>query len=312
MKEFEKLGHKRIDRRDFLKKSAKLGAAGLALSSVNAFPLWAEEQPLSQLGVAIGPDPAATTRAAIELVGGIKKFVSKDDIVIIKPNIGWARTPELAATTNPIVVKTIAELCFEAGAKKVRITDNTCNDARRCYAATGIGAAANEVGAEIFYNASRDYKEMDLKGDKIRLWPVNKNLIEADVFINVPIAKHHGLSKLTLGMKNHFGSIGGPRGQLHQDIHQSVVDMAAFFKPQLTVIDAIRILLRNGPTGGNPRDVAMKNTVIASSDPIAADSRATALFGMKPADLPCLALGEKRGLGMADWTKADVKEKTLG
>lgn len=312
MSKFDKFEQERIGRRDFLKKSVKLGAAGLALGSLPAIPLWAEELPLSLLGVAVGPDPAATTRAAIELVGGIKKFVSKDDIVIIKPNIGWARTPELAATTNPVVVKAIAELCFEAGAKKVRITDNTCNDARRCYAASGIGAVAQEIGADIFYTSSRDYSEMDLKGERIKLWPVNKNLVEADVFINVPIAKHHGLSKLTLGMKNHFGSVGGPRGQLHQNIHNSVVDMAAFFKPQLTVIDAVRILMRNGPTGGNPRDVILKNTVIASSDPVAADARATLLFGMKPADLPSIALGAERGLGTGDLSKVDIKEKTLG
>ena len=199
-----------------------------------------------------GESPAAITREAVEALGGMGRFVAKGDVVMIKPNIGWDRTPELAACTNPEVVKTLVEMCLEAGAKKVIVMDNTTNQAQRCYARSGIAAAAKAAGADVPFVNERRIKKMAIKGEWLKDWDVIQDFVEVDKLINVPIAKHHSLCRVTLGMKNWLGAIGDPRNQLHQKLDQAEVDLAAFFKPTLTVLDAYRILVRNGPQGGRP------------------------------------------------------------
>ena len=238
-----------------------------------------------------------------ESVGGIHQFISKGDVVVLKPNISWAQPPNLAATTNPEVLQAMIELCQEAGAKTVRIADNTIHDARRCFAVTGAGQVAEKTGADLIYPKSSLMKDMNLKGERITVWPVFTPLVEADKVINLPVAKVHGLSGLTLGIKNWIGAVGGRRPALHQDIHQTIVDLAAFFKPTLTLIDATRILISNGPSGGNESDVKIANRLILSNDPVAADTKAALLFGKKPEDLAFINIAEKRGLGVSDLGK---------
>jgi len=255
------------------------------------------------LGQTVGYDLKALTRKTFEAAGGIQQFISKGDVVVIKPNISWARNPEMAASTNPLVLESVVELCQEAGAKKVRIADNTINDARRCFALTGAGMVAKNTGADLVYPRSSLMREMNLHGNRLSLWHVYVPLVEADKIINLPVAKHHSLSALTLGMKNWLGGVGGRRNQLHQDIHQSIVDLAQFFKPTLTLIDAIRIMTRNGPSGGSTTDVALKNTLILSDDPVAADARAAMLFNRRPEEIGFIRLGQKWGLGSSDLQK---------
>ena len=173
----------------------------------------------------------ALTRNTFEAAGGIRRFVARGDVVVIKPNISWAQRPELAATTHPEVLEAVIELCQEAGAKKVRIADNTIHDARRCFAITGAGQVARKTGADLIYPRSSLMRNMNLQGSRLDVWPVFTPLIEADTLINLPVAKHHALSRLTLGMKNWIGAVGGSRWSLHQDINQSIVDLAQFFKP---------------------------------------------------------------------------------
>ena len=224
----------------------------------------------------------ALTRQVFDAAGGINRFVSNGDIVVIKPNISWARQPELAATTHPQVLEAVIELCQEAGAKRVRIADNTIHDARQCFGITGVGMVAKNTGADLIYPRSSLMRNMKLQGHRIDVWPVFVPLVEADALINLPIAKHHSLSSLTLGMKNWIGGVGGRRGKLHQDIHQICVDLANFFKPTVTLIDAVRIMTRNGPSGGSTSYVSVKNTLILSDDPVAADAKAALLFNRKP------------------------------
>jgi len=181
------------------------------------------------LAVAHGPDPAAITRAAIEALGGMTRFVTRGQKVLVKPNIGWDRRPEQAATTNPEVVAEIIRLCLQAGAASVLVMDNTCNDPRRCYLHSGIADAARAAGAQVDFFDEDRVRKMDTRGERIKQWEVHPAVTEADVRINVPIAKHHGLSGVTLGMKNWLGSVGGPRNRLHQEIEHSLVDLAAFF-----------------------------------------------------------------------------------
>lgn len=240
-------------------------------------------------------------RKTFEAGGGIGKFVSRGDVVVIKPNISWARAPHLAATTHPEVLQGVVELCLEAGAKKVRIADNTIHDARRCFALSGAGRVAKETGAELVFPRSSMMRQMKLGGDRLDVWPVFVPLVEADRLINLPIAKHHALSTLTVGMKNWIGAVGGRRSALHQDIHRSVVDLARFFRPTVVLVDAVRILQRNGPSGGSPSDVAVKNTLILSDDQVAADAKAAALFGRDPSDIGFIRLAREAGLGTIDF-----------
>ena len=236
-----------------------------------------------------------------EAAGGMRRFVSRGDVVVIKPNISWARPVHLAATTNPEVLQTVIELCQEAGAKKVRIADNTIDDAGFCFKVTGAEAVASKTGAELVYPTKSLMRDMNLRGNRLDVWPVYLPLVEADKVINLPVAKHHILSSLTLGMKNWIGAVGGRRWSLHRDIHENIVDLAQFFKPTVTMIDATRIMTRHGPSGGSRSDVAKRNTLVLSDDPVAADAKAALLFDKTPKDIGFIRLGQKWGLGTYDF-----------
>ena len=249
-------------------------------------------------------------KKVFDAAGGMKRFVSKGDVVVIKPNISWARPPHLAATTNPEVLQGVVELCQAAGAKKVRIADNTIEDANFCFAVSKAAAVSQKTGAELINHSSSLMREMKLHGHRLDVWPVFLPLVEADKVINLPVAKDHILSTLTLGMKNWFGAIGGRRGSLHKDIHSNIVDLAQFFKPTVTLIDATRIITRNGPSGGSTSDVAQKNTLILSDDPVAADAKAALLFGKRPQNIRYIRLAKKWGLGTDDFAK--LLQKKVG
>lgn len=242
-------------------------------------------------------DPALLTRRAIAALGGIQRFISRGDIVAIKPNIGWDRTPAQAANTNPAVVAEVVRLCLEAGAHRVVVTDASCNEARRSFQRSGIWQAAHAVGAEVILPAEHRFREMRLAGELLDQWPVYKPLIEADKLINVPIAKHHNLSSYTGAMKNWYGVLGGRRNRLHQNIHLSVADLATFMRPTLTVLDATRVLYRNGPQGGNLADARDLHQVIAGTDEVAIDTYGAGLIGVDPTRVGYLVLGQERGLG---------------
>jgi uncharacterized protein (DUF362 family) len=264
---------------------------------------------LSQLVVAKTADGAeALTRAAIDGLGGMARFISRGDIVVVKPNIGWDRTPLHAANTNPEVVATVVQMAFEAGAKNVIVTDASCNDPNRCFQRSGIWRAAYAKGAEVIVPAAHRFRGMRLKGEVLDNWPVYTTLIQADKLINVPVAKHHNLAKYTGAMKNWYGSLGGRRNRLHQNIDVSIADLATFLRPTLTVLDATRVLIRNGPQGGNIDDTRAMNTVIASVDQVAADAYGCQLIGQKRENLPYLKMGQERGLGTMQWENLRWKE----
>ena len=299
-----------MDRRTFLKEAA-LG--GIALGAVGQTHLFGRASAPAgpDLAVITGDSPAAITKAAIDTLGGIGQFVSRGQVVVIKPNIGWDRTPEMAACTNPEVVKTLVELCLGAGAKKVTVMDNTTNQAQRCYVRSGIQEAVKQAGGDMLFVDDYRVKRAALKGEWIKEWEVLLDVVESDKIINVPIAKHHSLCRLTLGGKNWLGAVGGARNQFHQDLDKAVVDLAAFFKPRLTVLDAYRILVRNGPQGGRVSDTELRKTVVAGTDPVAVDAFGCSLFGLAPRDLPYLALARERGLGEFDLEKVRVEKRKI-
>ncbi len=260
------------------------------------------------LAVVQGKNPAANTRKAVELLGGMDKFVHSGDTVVIKPNIGWNRAPQYAANTNPLVLATLVTMAKDAGAKRVRVFDNTCNDARMCYDNSGIQEAVKKSGGMIYH--VRDIKWRPGRfpaGAAMKDWLMYQDAVECDTFINVPVAKHHGLSKLSLSIKNLMGVCGGRRGAMHWNLDEKLAEVLGFIRPELTVVDATRILLRHGPTGGNLEDVEHRDTIIASHDPVLADAYATTLFGLKPGDIGYIVASAKAGLGSMDIQQPGIR-----
>ncbi len=257
-----------------------------------------------------GEAPAAEelVKRALDPMGGMKRFVSRGDVVVIKPNIGWDRMPIHAANTNPDVVGAVIRQAFDAGAKKVIVADGSCNDPNRCFQRSGIWRKAYALGAEVVLPAEHRYRTTRIKGELLDEWPIFTTLVDADKVINVPVAKHHNLAKFTAAMKNWYGVLGGRRNRLHQSIDVSIADLATFMRPSLVVIDAMRVLVRNGPQGGNIDDTRVMNTVVASVDQVAADAFACTLIGQHRDNLPYLKMGNDRGIGTMYWENLRVKE----
>ena len=261
----------------------------------------------SVLAVRKGSDIPALVRQTIDALGGMKSFVTPGETVVVKPNIGWDRSVEFAANTHPLVVKTVVQLCLEAGAKRVQVFDRTCNDPRRCYVSSGIQQtldALDDKRVEMSHMDRRAYRDFDIEGGQaLERWSFYLPAIEADKLINLPIAKHHSISTLTLGMKNMMGVIGGNRGILHRKIAQSLADINAVVHSDLTLIDATRILVANGPQGGRLEDVEVRNTLIASPQIATADAFAATLFGYQPGEIETIVAGHERGLGEINLNK---------
>ena len=298
-----------MDRRDFLKGTVATLGGLAALDVLSPMLLAATPASLPDLAVVHGAAEETIVRAAIEALGGIRRFIAKGDRVVIKPNIGWDRKPEQGANTNPEVVATLVKLCFEAGAGGVKVFDRTCNDPQRCYVQSGIEAAAKAAGAEVIHPDDRKFREVKIpNGVAIQSWPIFIDVLEADKLINVPIAKHHSLGKLTMSLKNWMGVMGDNRGRIHQRLDETLVDLATIIKPCLTVLDAVRILTANGPQGGNLADVKRLDTVIAGTDQVAIDAYGATLFGMSGADLGYVREGARRGLGVMDLSQLTIKK----
>lgn len=275
---------------------------------------------LAELAIARAPkdtlidpnDPGALAeglvRRAVDAMGGMKRFVSRGDVVVIKPNIGWDRMPIHAANTNPEVVGAVVKLAYEAGAKVVRVADGSCNDPNRCFQRSGIWKTAYALGAEVVLPAEHRFRTTRMHGELLDEWPIFTTLVDADKVINVPVAKHHNLAKYTAAMKNWYGVLGGRRNRLHQSIDVSIADLATFMRPTLVVVDAMRVLMRNGPQGGNIDDTRVMNTVFASVDQVAADAYGATLIGEHRDHLPYLKMGHERGLGTMFYENLRIKE----
>jgi uncharacterized protein (DUF362 family) len=255
-----------------------------------------------------GPDPAANVRRAVEALGGMGRFVKKGEKVVIKPNIGWNRLPEQAANTNPDVVAEVVRLVVAAGAGTVWLTDVSVNTPEQCFSRSGIEKAAKQAGAKVVRPDTPSFREVKVSGRLLQTAEILYPFVEADRVINVPIVKQHSLSGATMSLKNWYGVLGGQRVKLHQNIHTSIVDLAAMIKPTLTIMDATRILLANGPTGGSLADVKQMDTVAASTDEVALDAFGATLLGLDPNTVGFIIEGMKAGLGNPHWQSLKTVE----
>jgi uncharacterized protein (DUF362 family) len=315
----------RLTRRTFLHAgAAAVGAAGAgALSGCGgggaeaAFSARAHPQAeawRNRIGLAQGgDDPARNVATAIaKLCGpdGVKTFVKQGDVVVVKPNIGWAQVPEMGATVDPAVVATVVRLCGEAGAATVKVFDNSVGTDAKCYQFSGIEAAARKAGADVFLCKRHRFKTVafsDPRCKRLTEWPIYEDVLTADVLINVAIAKTHNLSYVTLCMKNLMGTQGGDRGKMHQKIHQNLADLNVTITPTFNILDATRVMVEAGPSGGRKEHVKRADTIVCGTSTTTIDC-----WAADPANLPwpkghhdlkaveMIARGAEAGLGTAE------------
>lgn len=280
------------DRRDFLRVSAA-GAAALWFP----WKLGAAEDTPATIVLVRGGTPDERLKAAFQALKVHTKFTFASKNVVVKPNIGWDRTPAQAANTDPDLIVSCVQQLTQAGAK-VALFDMTCNAAQRCYRRSGIEEAATKAGARVSFVHEKRFDEVKLpEGKRLKSWAIYRDYLEADLRINVPILKHHTLAGISMGLKNLMGVMAESRPTLHNSFDEKLIDVSARILPELTILDARRVLRRNGPQGGNVEDVEEMNCLIAGFDPVNVDAEGARLFGRDPQDLPYLKEAASRGLG---------------
>ena len=305
-----------MDRKEFLKKFIQIGVAAGAMSAFGGFEK--AFAAVSKAAVSGVPDlvavkgalPAVMFAEGIKALGGMKAFVKPGQTVVVKPNIGWDVVPLGAANTNPELVAAVIKECYSAGAKKVFVFDHTCDNWTSTYATSGIEAAVKSAKGVIAPGDKKEnYKQHNIPGGKvIKTAEVHELITDCDVFINVPILKSHGTTKVTIGLKNNMGIIWN-RGAWHtNDIHQCIADFAAFRKPDLTIVDAYRVMTRNGPRGVSVEDVVEMGSQILSRDPVAADAAAAKIFGVEPKDIGYIRLAHEKGVGNMNLSELNIKK----
>lgn len=306
-----------MKRREFL-RAGVLASAALSLkfegleAALSSNTMLVESTP--EMVAVMGGEPAAMLDKALEALGGIEKFVKKGQKIVIKPNIGWDRSPELAGNTNPELIGAFVKKCISAGASKVTVFDHTCDNWQKCYETSGISAAAKEAGAVVMpANEEKYYKEVSLpQGVNLKSAKIHEALIEADAWINVPVLKNHGGAKLTCAMKNLMGIVWDRRYFHQNDLQQCIADICTWEKrPVLNIVDAYRIMHQNGPQGKSTADVATLKSLIASPNIVAIDTAALGLFNqVKTLEMDAvghISKGEELKLGTTDLKKVNIQ-----
>ena len=300
-----------MKRRDFILKGIGLGlVSGVAplFGGLESIYGMSNNSAATALAAVRGGDPATMFDKAIEALGGISKFVKTGQSVLIKPNIGWDAPPERAANTNPVLVGHMVKRCLEAGAREVRVFDKTCNSWDRCYKNSEIEQYVSDAGGKMVPgNVESYYKPVTIPNGKIlKEAKVHQLILESDVFINVPVLKHHSSTYLSLGMKNLMGVVWDRRFYHANNLNQCIADFLTYKKPDLTVIDGFNMLTKNGPRGVSTSDVVNLKALIASTDIVAADAAATKMFGSEPSEIEHIKIADEMGLGTMDLTKLSI------
>jgi uncharacterized protein (DUF362 family) len=315
---------KNLGRREFLSRAGKAGISIAAAGTV-AYLLYDSEGPKpggkaeelvtlpdfsipqiagQTISVVQGSDRVETLNKAIELLGGIERFVKPGETVAIKPNVAFASPPMLGATARPELVAEVVRLCYSRGkARQVIVADNPINDPASCFMLSGIGKAASEAGAKIILPKNHLFKNTTLAGGRlIKNWPIFFGPFEKiDKLIGITPVKHHHRSGASMTMKNWYGLLGGRRNIFHQDINTIIAELAMMVRPTLVILDGTEVMITNGPTGGSISDLRRANTLIAGCDMVAADSYGCSLLGLKVSDLAYLTKAERSGAGTTDY-----------
>lgn len=306
-----------MKRREFLRKSVGASiAAGAAYSLGGYNKLWASTPYVNDYDMVavLGGEPDSMFDKGISSLGGMTNFVSKGQTVVIKPNIAWDRAPEVAANTNPVLVKRIIEHCLKAGAKKVFVFDNTCHDWVRSYKNSGIEKAAKEAGAKVVPgNTESYYQEVSISGAKsLKKTKVHELILESDVFINVPVLKNHSSTKMTAAIKNLMGVVWDRRWWHSNDLHQCIADYALFEKkPDLNIIDCYNVMLRNGPQGVSVADVVNMKAQIISTDMVAADTAASKMLKLTASEIDYIPIASEMGIGRMDIENLNINRISM-
>ena len=303
-----------MNRRNFFKSSVQAGIlAGTALSMGTSGKLFAKDfstQDYDLVAIKNG-SPQAMLDRGLQSIGGIKKFIKPGQSVVVKPNIGWDASPERAANTNPQLVKRIVEHCITAGASRIYVFDNTCDNWQKCYDHSGIKAAVSSLNNSavkiITGNSETHYRPIRIAGAKVlKEAKVHEKILEADVFINVPVLKHHGGATLTIAMKNLMGIVWDRRYWHRNGLHQCIADFCKFRKPDLNIVDAYRVMKRNGPRGVSTKDVVLMKSQIISTDIVAVDAASSKLFGKEPDEVKYIKLAHEMNIGEKNTEKLNI------
>ena len=299
-----------MKRRDFISRSVFAVGAGMTfLSLEEAFgSSISNPQEAYDLIAVMGGEAVGMYEKGIAELGGMKNFVKAGQTVVVKPNIGWDRAPEFGANTNPQLVGKIVADCIAAGAKEVFVFDNTCDNWQRSYATSGIEKAAKDAGAIVITGSNEgNYKDVTIpKGKSLKAAKVHEKILECDVFINVPVLKHHDGAHVSLAMKNLMGIVWDRRFWHNNNLDQCIADMVTYRKPDLNIIDGYRVMKRNGPKGVSVNDAALEKAQIISTDIVAADAAAARIFGAEPETIPHIKIADGMGLGVMDLTKLNI------
>lgn len=265
---------------------------------------------LSDLAIAKGSEREHTIRAAIDALGGIQRFIKKNDRVMIKPNVAFDRPAALGATTHPDSLRALAKLCLEAGAKQVIIADNPINSPVGCFLKSGLEAVVHELDLKLIYPESSAFSNIQMEGEVLKHWPLfHRPLKNIDKVIGLAPCKDHNLCHASMTMKNWYGLLGGRRNQFHQHIHSIISDFALMIKPTFVVLDGFSVLMKNGPTGGRLSDVREMNTIIAGTDMVAVDSYGFTKLLERDIDLlQYVHKAHERKLGNMNWKDLKLKE----
>ncbi len=272
-------------------------------------------KPASAPDVAIGrgDDDRVRLRRALDAVGGLAHYVKPGDIVLVKPNVAFDRSPNLGATSNPAIVEELVRmLLVDCRAQEVRVADNPIEAPADCFAKSGVRRAAEKAGGRVYLPDSNAFRVLETPGATlIPSWPIlHRPLTNVDKVIGIAPVKDHNLCQASLGMKNWYGLLGGRRNQFHQDIHEIVSDLSLMMRPTLTILDGAHVLMKNGPTGGDPTNVKPGHTVAVGLDPVALDAWAFEHLLERGRDYPrYLPMAEAKGTGKVDWA-GRVREAT--
>ena len=308
-----------MDRRQFVKKGFIYSALGsLYASTIGKVPLFASRPVLSGPGrydlvaVRLG-DPAAMYKRAMEEMGGIERYVKPGQTVIIKPNCSWDVPPERAANTNPELVTAIVEDCVKAGAARVFAFDNTCDNWEKSYDNSGVAEAVRKGGGQMLpANLERYYKDVEIPGAKrLTSAKVYERIMESDVYINVPVLKHHGSTTVTIAMKNLMGVVWDRRFWHRNDLHQCIADFCLYRKPDLNIVDAYLVMTQNGPRGRSEADLSRMRSLLVSSDIAAVDAAGAMMLGHQPEDIAHLRIAAEMGIGSIELDKLNIKRVAL-